>query len=139
MTNVVRATAEGRCELRMERRFPHPPRKVWRALTESAHLSRWYPFPVRELELAVGGTISFDDGQGGALSGVVTVLDPPGVFAFSEQDDLLRFELHSDGPDGCLLVFTHVFDDSGHSANNTEGWQKCLAVLGEALAQDAEG
>ena len=34
---------DGRVALRFRRRLPHPPEKVWRALTESEHLQHWMP------------------------------------------------------------------------------------------------
>ena len=125
--NETLSTEAGRTVLRMERRLAHPPEKVWRALTEPAHLSRWYPFQVVELEPRVGGKISFVSsvtGQETTVEGPITEFDPPRVFAFRqdagavldrEGDNLLRFELHPDG-DGCLLVFTHAFHDRPYAA-----------------------
>lgn len=67
---------DGRSVLRVERRFSHPPEKVWRALTESAHLAHWFPSDVaarldgraldcsvwdRAAELAPGYAASFSD------------------------------------------------------------------------------
>ncbi len=135
--NETLRTVDGRPVLRIERRLAHPPEKVWRALTEPAELSRWYPFAVTEMQLRVGGTIRFDDGQGIVMDAVVTVLDPPRVFAFSEHappemsresDDLIHFELRPVGG-GCLLVFTHVFDDRPAAASYATGWSGCLDAL----------
>lgn len=136
--NETLRTIDGRPVLRIERRLQHPPERVWRALTEPAELSRWYPFPVTGLQLRVGGSIRFDDGQGTVMDGVVTELDPPRVFAFSEHappemeregDDLVHFELRPDGDDGCLLIFTHTFDDRPAAASYASGWSGCLDVL----------
>jgi uncharacterized protein YndB with AHSA1/START domain len=134
--NATLDTEDGRPVLRMQRRLAHPPEKVWRALTEPAHLNRWYPFTVTALELRVGGRIAFDGG-GTIVEGRVTELDPPRVFAFTqdptallprEGENLLRFELRPDG-DGCLLVFTHAFHDRPHAAANAAGWDACLDAL----------
>ncbi|HZC25776.1 MAG TPA: SRPBCC family protein, partial [Actinopolymorphaceae bacterium] len=134
-------TVDGRQVLRIERRLPHSPQKVWRAVTEPAHLSQWYPFRAEELDLSVGGRIRFDDGQGTSYDAVVTALDPPRLFAFSEHpppvmtresDDLIQFELRPDG-DGCVLVFTHVFDDRPAAASYATGWFGCLAALEPVL------
>lgn len=114
---------------------------MWRAVTEPERLSRWYPFAVVALDLRVGGAMRFDDGEGTVLDGVVVELDPPRRFAFSEHapeemrrenDDLVRFELEPDG-DGCLLVFTHVFDDRPGAASYAVGWDLCLRMLGVAV------
>jgi uncharacterized protein YndB with AHSA1/START domain len=135
--NATLDTVDGRPLLRMERRLAHPPEKVWRALTEPAHLNQWYPFTVTLLELRVGGRIAFDDGAGTIVEGRVTELDPPRVFAFTqdptavlprEDENHLRFELRPDG-DGCLLVFTHAFHDRPHAAANAAGWDACLDAL----------
>jgi uncharacterized protein YndB with AHSA1/START domain len=135
--NATLDTVDGRPVLRMERRLAHPPEKVWRALTEPAHLNQWYPFTVTALELRVGGRIAFDDGGGTTVEGRVTELDPPRVFAFTqdptavlprEGENHLRFELRPDG-DGCLLVFTHAFHDRPHAAANAAGWDACLDAL----------
>jgi uncharacterized protein YndB with AHSA1/START domain len=134
--NVTLGTVDDRPVLRMERRLAHPPEKVWRALTEPAHLNQWYPFQATALELRVGGRIAFDGG-GATVEGVVTELDPPRVLAFTqdagavverEGDNHLRFELRPDG-DGCLLVFTHTFDDRPHAAANAAGWDACFDAL----------
>ena len=47
---------EGRYQLRFERRLPHPPEKVWRALTEPHHLEAWFPAAI-EGERAAGARV----------------------------------------------------------------------------------
>lgn len=130
-------TVDGRPALRFERHLRHGQEKVWRAVTEPAQLSRWYPFPATELEPRVGGRIVFDDGEGTTLTGTVTHYEPPHLFAFDEHDpqggerefdDHLRIELHPEG-EGCLLVFTHVFTDSGEAQGYATGWEACLEQL----------
>ncbi|WP_214416102.1 SRPBCC family protein [Sphaerisporangium fuscum] len=132
----------GRAVLRMERRLRHAPEKVWRAVTEPAQLGRWFPFQVTELDLQVGGKVTFDDGHGTVLDGVVAELDPPKVFAFvqyapaampRESDTLLRFELRPEGG-GCLLTFTHVFHDRPAAASYASGWEVCLNAMESVLA-----
>ncbi len=134
---------DGRPTVRLERRFSHPPAKVWRAVTEPAHLSQWYPFRVEEMDFRLGGTIHFDDGAGTAYSAVITELEPPRVFAFSqtppesmprEGPDLIHLELRPDG-DGCTLVFTHIFNDRPAAASYATGWHGCLAALTMVLAE----
>lgn len=130
-------TVEGRPLLHIERRLPHPRERVWRAITEPEQLSRWYPFAVTELDLRLGGRIRFGAGAGTTIEAIVTELDPPGLFAFSENepvrmiresDDLVRFELRPLGRK-CLLVFTHIFDDRYAAASYASGWHLCLDAL----------
>ncbi|GLW11934.1 hypothetical protein Misp01_70620 [Microtetraspora sp. NBRC 13810] len=129
---------DGRPALRIERRLAHPPEKVWRALTEPGQLSQWYPFRALRMDLRPGGMIHFEGDGGTVMDAVITELDPPRVFAFSEHapeempresDDLVHFELRPDPPDGCLLIFTHVFDDRPAAASYASGWHSCLAAL----------
>ncbi|MEV6608117.1 SRPBCC family protein [Kutzneria sp. NPDC051319] len=123
---------DGRPALRFERRLKHPPELVWRAITEPEQLRAWYPIRALTIDLRVGGRIEFE-----GMHAVVTQLDPPRVFAFSEHappemqresDDLIHFTLTPDG-DGCLLVFTHVFDDRPAAASYGSGWNLCLNAL----------
>jgi uncharacterized protein YndB with AHSA1/START domain len=141
--NETLTTVGGRPVLRIERRLAHPPEKVWPAITEPEHLSRWYPFRATELELRIGGRMRFDDGHGTTMEAVVTELEPHRLFAFSEHApagmtresyDLVRFELRPEGA-GCLLVFTHIFDDRYGAAGYASGWQVCLDSL-EAVVDD---
>jgi uncharacterized protein YndB with AHSA1/START domain len=138
--SAILYTIDGLPALRFERRLAHPPEKVWRAITEPEHLSRWYPFRVTAMDLRVGGTIHFDDGTM-TMDAVITQLDPPRRFAFSERapaqlaresEDLVSFELRADG-DGCLLIFTHVFHDRPAAASYASGWDFCLDALASTL------
>jgi uncharacterized protein YndB with AHSA1/START domain len=122
-------SVNGRSVLRIERWLAHPPEKVWRALTEPAQLSRWFPAEM-EMGLTIGSKISFvfRGGEGPTTDGVITELDPPGVLAFTWGDDVLHWELRGDGR-GCLLIFTHTFDDRAGAASFASGWQVCLDAL----------
>ncbi len=51
-------TLEGRPTVRVERRYPHPIDKVWRAVTTPEHLGQWFPSPV-EIDLRPGGSMRF--------------------------------------------------------------------------------
>jgi len=57
MTESLHSDA-GRNVVRLERYLAHPPEKVWRALTEPAHLAQWFPAEVR-LDLRPGGRVTF--------------------------------------------------------------------------------
>lgn len=136
MTETLR-TANGRHVLRLERRLPHPPEKVWRAVTEPEHLRHWFPSSV-ELDPRTGGRITFTFDTGGADpapagTGVVRHWEPPRVFAFTWEDEHFRIELHPDGP-GCRLVFEHTFDTRSAAASYGAGWDICLGALELALA-----
>lgn len=131
--------------LRFERRLPHAPEKVWRAVTEPEQLSQWYPFTVAELDPQLGGVIRFRDEEGTESRAEITEFVPPNVFAFREHDEQtgtheLRLELEPDG-EGCRLTFTHSFTDAFAEtpwAGQAEtGWVHCLDALKRALAEAA--
>ena len=133
------STVEGRSVLRVERRLAHPPEKVWRALTEPAHLSEWFPADM-EMDLTVGGKISFifRNEEGPNLDGVVTELDPPRVLAYTWGDSLLRWELSPEG-EGCLLTLVQTFDDRPAAASFAAGWNLCLDAMAAALTGGPAG
>jgi uncharacterized protein YndB with AHSA1/START domain len=122
-------SVDGRSVLRIERWLGHPPEKVWRALTEPAQISRWFPADM-EMDVTAGGKIRFvfRGGEGPTTDGVINELDPPRVFAFTWGDDVLHWELREDGR-GCILIFTHTFDDRAGAASFASGWQVCLDAL----------
>jgi uncharacterized protein YndB with AHSA1/START domain len=133
LTGIDLLTVDGRCVLRLERLLDPEPEKVWRAVTEPAAIGKWYPFPVAELDLRPGGTVGFDAGDGTTFGGVVTEVDPLRVFAFREEDDLLRLEISPAG-DGSRLVLSHTFDDRPAAASNGTGWTTCLDLLEQVAA-----
>jgi uncharacterized protein YndB with AHSA1/START domain len=126
MTQSLQSAA-GRSVLRMERRLKHPPEKVWRAVTEPERLAEWFPTTVHP-QLREGGVVEFGFGD----AGTVTDLEEPCLFAFTWDEDHLRFELHPDGH-GTLLVLLHTFGDRAGAASFAAGWHTCIAALGLAL------
>ena len=137
--NETLSTLDDRSVLRLERRLAHPPHKVWRALTEPAHLTQWFPSDM-EMDLTVGGKISFifRHGEGPNLDGVITELDPPRVFAYTWGDSLLHWEVRPEG-EGCLLILTQTFDDRPAAASFAAGWHLCLDAMDTALSGTAPG
>ncbi|WP_336206855.1 SRPBCC family protein [Nonomuraea sp. LPB2021202275-12-8] len=111
---------DGRTVLHLERRLPHPPDKVWRAITEPEHLKHWFPAEVT----ITGDRVSFGFGP----DGTVTELAPPRVFAYTWGDDELRWQVRPDG-DGSVLVLTHTFGDRFGAASFAAGWHTCVAAL----------
>lgn len=125
-------TEDGRQVLRIRRLLPHAPEKVWRAVTEPAHLAGWFPATVT-MTPRIGETITFAS-DGGAVDGdgVITEFDEPRVFAFTWNNEALRIELlPADG--GCELLFTHTFDDRVSAGSFAAGWHACLDALAAGL------
>jgi uncharacterized protein YndB with AHSA1/START domain len=128
-TNATLRTGDGQSVLRFQRRLAHPVEKVWTAITQPAHLARWFPSEV-EMDFRIGGKLRFvfTNGEGPTLGGEILELDPPRVLAYSWDDSVLRFELLPE-PDGCTLVFTHTFADRPAAASFAAGWTACLDQL----------
>jgi uncharacterized protein YndB with AHSA1/START domain len=118
-------TVGDRAALRFERRLDHSVERVWRAITEPEELRRWSP-GVPEWDLELGE--KFTSEGGAEAKGQITELDPPRVLAYDWDGDQFRFELRPDG-DGCVLVFTHVFDDRALGAQHAAGWEIYLNRL----------
>lgn len=126
--------------LRFERRLAHPPAKVWRALTESEHLRHWLPVDMTG-ERRAGATIVLTfwpevvdrhDIATPALPGEIRVWDPPRVFEWTWDTDVLRFELApADG--GCVLTLTTWAGPEPHAVLVGAGYHACLACLGALL------
>ena len=128
--------SDGRWSLRFTRRLPHPPEKVWRALTEPEHLAAWFPADV-EGERRTGAPVRFvfRHGEGPAIDGEMITFDPPSVLELRwGGEETLRFELRPDGG-GTVLTFVNAFDELGKAARDGAGWHVCL----DALAADLDG
>lgn len=126
-------TGDGRNTLRMERRLAHPPAKVWSAITDPAHIGRWFPSEVT-VELRPGGAMTFSmpGVTGIAMTGTVTDAEEPRLFAFTWGEDHLRWEITPDG-DGSLLTLVHTFGDRFGGASFASGWHLCLTALSQLL------
>ena len=131
-----------RWELRFTRTLAHPPEKVWRAITEPEHLRAWFPAVV-EFDLRPGAKLGF----GSTLEqqrrygipadqisyGEVTAVDPPHLLEYTWGDEILRWELHPEGDNGCRLVFTNIVDTDNVSPDLAAGWHAGLEIVAAQL------
>ena len=102
---------------RFERRLPHRPEKVWRALTDARELARWFPASVEgEREEGASLRFVFRDGEPDA-EGRITECEPPRVLAYTMGAETLRWEL-APIPEGTLLVFTTEVKVASAPAND---------------------
>jgi uncharacterized protein YndB with AHSA1/START domain len=118
--------------LRFARRLPHPPEKVWRALTEPEHLAAWFPDTIVVDEWAPGAALRFEHPDI-TFDGEVLAVDEPSLLEFRWATDVLRFELEPDG-DGTLLVLLDTLEELGKAARDGAGWHVCLDALERHLA-----
>jgi uncharacterized protein YndB with AHSA1/START domain len=121
--------AHGRWQLEFTRQLPHPPEKVWRALTEPEHLAAWFPTEI-EGERAAGAALRFvfRRGEGPPSDGEMLAYDPPRLLEYRWGEEVLRFELRPSA-DGTELAFTNTFDELGKAARDAAGWHTCLELL----------
>jgi uncharacterized protein YndB with AHSA1/START domain len=128
--------ADGRWRLSYIRNLPHPPEKVWRALTEAEHVSRWFPCDIHG-EWAPGSPLrfTFREHEAEDFAGEVITADPPKTLEFTWGGDTLRFELEPDG-ERTVLRFFDTIDELGKAARDGGGWHACLDVLEYELSGD---
>ncbi len=124
----------GEVTLRFTRRLPHPPAKVWRALTQPEHLAAWFPTTI-EGDLVPGSALrfSFREMDLPPFGGTLGTCEPPSLLEFSWGDERLRFELTPDG-NGTVLTFSASFAEIGRAARDGAGWHTCLDLLAYDLA-----
>ena len=113
-----------RYTFRYEREYPHPPERLWEALTDAKHMDAWL-MPKNRIEARLGGRFHFTFGQEDdprEWSGTVAEFTPPEVVDFAyDNGGHMRFELHPiEG--GTRLYFIQSFspdfrqDDMSHKA-----------------------
>ena len=126
-----------RAIVRYRRRLPHPPQKVWRALTEPEHLAAWFPTTI-DGERGAGARLvfRFTDINLPPMDGELLVFEPPVLLELRWGPDLLRFELAPDS-DGTALTFTATMTEFGKAARDATGWHTSLDLLACNLAGEA--
>lgn len=129
---------DGTVTVRFTRLLPHPPEKVWRALTESEHLAAWFPTTI-DGAFTPGARLVFRFTKVAVppMSGQVISCEPPKLLEFTWDDETLRFELDAHGA-GTALAFTATFAEIGKAARDAAGWHVCLELLAGALDGGAE-
>lgn len=96
--------------LRMERRFPVPADRLWRALTDPAELAHWFPNAMEVVEQ-----------------------DAPRRLVARWEGSTLTFELAAEGA-VTRLTFVHAFDDRDQAALSAAGWDRCFVQLDALLS-----
>jgi uncharacterized protein YndB with AHSA1/START domain len=129
MRNGELEQRDGEWRLRFTRRLPHPPEKVWRALTQPEHLEAWFPTTI-EGALVPGAPLRFAhrDVPLPPMEGEMLVCDPPSVMEFRWGEDTLRFALEPDGA-GTKLTLVDILEELGKAARDGAGWHVCLDQL----------
>ncbi len=109
------------------RELRHPPEKVWRALTEPAHLREWAPFET-DGNLSTVGTVKLTwVGAPTPLETTVKRADAPKVLEYSD----MRWELEPLG-NGTRLTLWHNIDRRFISMG-AAGWHIAFDILDRLL------
>jgi len=120
-------------QVRYTRSLKHPPEKVWRALTEPAHVDAWFPTTIDgERKAGAALTFHFREHEADDFEGEMLTFDPPKLLELMWGDDRLRFELHPTG-DGTELVFLVIMVERGKLARDGAGWHVKLDELAAHL------
>ena len=128
--------------LQFVRQLAHPVEKVWTAITTQEHLRSWMPCDIvgerrqgARLRLPFWPEVleqhHFDDP---GLTGIVRVWDPPNVFEWTWDSDVVRFELQAKGNDTVLTLTTWLSGKDAGTAKTAAGYHVCLDHLAEVLA-----
>jgi uncharacterized protein YndB with AHSA1/START domain len=130
---------DGRWRLRFTRTLPHPPEKVWRAVTEPEHLAHWFPTTI-EGERSSGAPLrfSFPEAQAEPFTGEMLAYDEGSAMELSWGGDIVRLELR-EAPKGTELTLLDTLEERGKAARDGAGWHTCLDALAAHLLgrQDA--
>ncbi len=122
------------------RDLPHPPAKVWKALTEPEQLRAWAPFDADRSLGAVGivklTTVGAPTPH--VTENLVKRADAPKVLEFSWGGQDIRWELEPHGSGGTRLTLWHNIDRR-YIAMGAAGWHLCLDVMDRFLSGEPIG
>jgi uncharacterized protein YndB with AHSA1/START domain len=113
---------------RFVRVYPHPPARVWAALTDARQLATWL-WPCTSFEARLGGVCMFNPGR--ELTLRVTEFDPPNVLNLGGR---IRFTLEPKAV-GCRLTLDLMRPPDGWSPMALAGFHGWLGRLARLLAQ----
>ena len=122
--------------LRFERIVVASPEQVWEALTSREGTAAW-AFPL-DFEPRAGGSVLFDYGDMGTISGDVIAWDPASLLEYSwgapEGRWHVRVEVEEAGDGaGSVVTFEHLSPDP-HHPDYAAGWHWHLDRLEQHLA-----
>jgi uncharacterized protein YndB with AHSA1/START domain len=122
------------------RDLPHPPAKVWTAITDPEHLREWAPFD-SDRSLGTVGTATLTTvgaPQPHVTETKVTRADAPRVLEFSWGGQDIRWELEPIASNATRLTLWHNIDRR-YIAMGAAGWHISIDVLDRALAGEPIG
>ena len=117
------------------RELPHPPEKVWEALTDPAQLREWAPFDADGSLGTVGNRVTLTT-VGAPTPHVtettVTRADAPHTLEYNWGGFDMRWQLDAIDGGTRLTLWTNI--DRRYISMGAAGWHICLDVLDRLLA-----
>ncbi len=109
----------------------HPPEKVWRALTEPAHLREWAPFDASG-DLGIVGSIQLTwVGAPTPIEARVTRADAPEVLEYESGGNAMRWELKRRAGGTRLTLWAAI--DRRFISMGAAGWHIAFDILQRLL------
>jgi len=121
------------------RELRHSPEKVWKAITDPAHLREWAPFDADKSLDTVGSVKLTTAGAPGAPVSETTVTraDAPNVLEYNWGGKDLRWQLERYGSGTRLTLWHNI--DRGFISMGAAGWHICFDVLDQFLSDHPIG
>jgi uncharacterized protein YndB with AHSA1/START domain len=117
----------------------HAPEKVWKALTEPAHLREWAPFDA-DRSLAAGATVKMTTvgaPQPHVTETTIKRAEAPRLLEYNWGGGDVRWELEPSGSGTRLTLWANI--NRKFISMGAAGWHICLDVLDHLLAEDPIG
>jgi uncharacterized protein YndB with AHSA1/START domain len=117
------------------RNLPHPPARVWTAITDPEHLREWAPFDA-DRNLGTVGVVTFTTAKAPKLHVAETYIkraDAPRALEYSWGGNDMRWELEPLEGGGTRLKLWHSIDRRFISMG-AAGWHICFDVLDRFLS-----
>jgi uncharacterized protein YndB with AHSA1/START domain len=134
--NMAQVRKDGeKWTLILVRELRHSPEKVWRAITDPAHLHEWAPFDADGNLGTVGATVKLTTAGAPTphvTETIVTRADAPKVLEYKWGGFDIRWQLEASGVGTCLTLWTNI--DRRFISMGAAGWHIALDVLDRLLA-----
>ncbi|HLZ87877.1 MAG TPA: SRPBCC domain-containing protein [Puia sp.] len=114
-----------------ERILDHPVSIVWKAITDPAQLPKWLaPVIIKDDTISLQLT-------GGTMGGRILQWKENTLLEYEwYEGSIVRWELVTEGPGGCRLVFTHRNVMQSQLQGAATGWHYHMDILGIILDGD---
>ncbi len=136
----------GYATLRYERRLPHPPEAVWKAITDPKEVSGWFSTTAK-IDARPGGTLEYISVPVGfRRTGRILIWNPPRVFEHEwhidphpqlpngEAESVICWELVQDAAGNTVLTVTHRRLTKANGLRFAPGWHAFLDRLAAQLS-----